>query len=110
MNFYFVTKNMPNGEEFEYTWLMDFDIADHFGEKAIKDTYKNALKFWKKDIVAIAQLYVALNMRLWFWYEKGNEKYAKIYDELFYKLRDYVYSEKPHYTKEELNTFFRITD
>ena len=107
---YFITNTMPSGEKFEYTFLMDFDIADHFGERAIRDTYKRCLNEWKGNIKAIAELYISLNMRLWFWYSKDNDKLAKLYDELFYKLRDFVYSEKSPYSKDELRIFYKMTD
>lgn len=106
---YFVTTKMPSGEKFEYTFLMDFDIADHFGEDAIKDTYKRCVNEWKSDIKAIAELYIALNMRCWFWYEK-NEKLCKLYEDLFFQLEDFVYNDNTPYSAEELKTFFRMTD
>ena len=56
---YFYTDKMPNGKKFEYTFLSDFDIADHFGTKAIQDTYKRAFNEWKTDIKAIAEMSVA---------------------------------------------------
>ena len=46
---YFYTDSMPNGKKFEYTFLSDFDIADHFGTKAIQDTYKRAFNEWKTN-------------------------------------------------------------
>lgn len=107
---YFYTDTMMNGSKFEYTFLMDFDIADHFGIPAIKDTYERCLKEWKGNIKAIAEMYICLNMRLWFWYEKGNETLARVYDDLYYKLRDYVYGDDTPYNKEELNVFYRMTD
>lgn len=109
MKFYFLTKTMPSGAEWEYTFLMDFDIADHFGVPAVKDTYRRVIKAWGKDIKAISEVYIALNMRLWYWYDKGNAALAEVYDELFYKLRDFVY-EKGRFSKEDLSYFFEMTD
>lgn len=106
----FVTREMPNGTPWEYTFLSDLDIADHFGEKAIRDTYKRVMKEWKTNIRAMAEFYVALNMRLWFWYRNGNERLARVYDELFPKVKNYVYSKRAKFTKEDLDVFFELTD
>lgn len=46
MNFYFLTRTMPSGEEWGYTFLSDFDIADHFGVPAVRDTYCRAVGDW----------------------------------------------------------------
>ena len=106
---YFYTDSMPNGKKFEYTFLSDFDIADHFGASAIKDTYKRAFNEWKTDIKAIAEMSVALNMRCWFWYQK-NEALCELYQNLFYKLQDYVYRDNTEYSEEELHTYWEYTD
>lgn len=107
---YFYTDTMLSGEKFEYTFLYDFDIADHFGENAIRDTYKRALNEWKSNIRAVAEIYIALNMRCWFWYENGNNELSGLYEELFYKLRNFVYDDNTPYSKKELSEFFRLTD
>lgn len=110
MRYYFYTETMPNGTKFEYTFFTDFDIADHFGENAIRDTYNRCLNSWKSNVKAIAEMYIALNMRLWLWYEAGNEKLARIYDELYFKLRNFVYADDTIYSEDELRTFFEMTD
>lgn len=33
----------PNGVKPEYTFFTDFDIASHFGIKAIRDTYRDVI-------------------------------------------------------------------
>lgn len=106
---YYNTLTMPNGMKWEYTFLSDFDIADHFGIKAIQDTFKRAKKEWKHDIKAIAEMTVALNMRCWFWYYQKNTSLSQIYEKLFYELKNWVY-EKGKYTEEELNVYFEYTD
>ena len=109
MKFYFMTKTMPNGSEWEYTFLMDFDIADHFGIPAVKNTFTRVIKEWGSNIKAMAELYIALNMRIWYWYEQGNEKLAREYDKLWRYVKDYVY--KPgKFSREDLDYFFDFTD
>ena len=110
MKFYYVTKEMPNGQEWEYTFLMDFDIADHFGIAAVKNTYVRVMKEWGHNIKAVSELYIALNMRIWYWYDQGNEKMARVYDGLWKSLGDWVYSKKSGFTKEDHTYFFHMTD
>lgn len=43
------------------TFYMDFSIADHFGEAAIRDTYKRAFKSWKNNVEYLTELVMALN-------------------------------------------------
>lgn len=107
---FYITDKMPNGSTFTYTFLMDFDIADAFGKEAVEDTYKRALKEWQNNIVAIAELYIAINMRNWFWYDNGNHELARLYEKLFYELRNFVYRDDTIYSEEQLNTFFKMTD
>lgn len=109
MNFYFLTRTMPSGEEWGYTFLSDFDIADHFGVPAVRDTYSRAVGDWGGNIRALSELYIALSLRLCFWYEKGNKALTEAYDALFNKLRDFVY-EEGRFSKEELRCFFEVTD
>ena len=103
--YYFYTDFMPNGKKFEFTFLSDFDIADYFGIKAVKDTYEKCLKNWSYDIKAIAEMTVALNMRCWFWFQRNNEL-CELYRELFYKLEAWVYRDGTQYSKDELS-FYR---
>ena len=41
---------LPNGYEMTTTFMRDFDIADMFGENAIKDTFKRALTNGKETM------------------------------------------------------------
>ena len=106
----YVTQTMPNGNKFKYTFMSDFDIADHFGEHAVRDTYKRCLKEWKTDIIAVAEIYITLNMRCWWWYYQHNKIMSRLYVELFYDLENYVYDEDSPYSKDELCVFFGMTD
>lgn len=96
-------------ERVETTFWMDFSIAERFGNVAIKDTYDRAVKEWGNDIRYIAELYVVLNHKCWFWFGKGNEELARLYDQLFYTLRDFVY-EDGRFNRDELSFFFDVTD
>ena len=45
---------LPNGYEMTTTFMRDFDIADMFGENAIKDTFKRAFDEWKGNYIYIS--------------------------------------------------------
>lgn len=89
------------------TFNHDFTIADRFGIKAIKDTYKRAFTEWKNDIRYLAELTIALNRKCWDHYFNGNEKYSKLYAELFYKVKNYAYE---NFEGEEISFYFDVTD
>ena len=76
----FNTKQPP--VECEYTFYGDFQIADKFGEKGIKETYNTVKKEWLSNPAAWGEVVCALNWRLWDLYET-DEKTARIYKELW---------------------------
>ncbi len=88
------------------TFYEDFSIADWFGESAIRDTFNRAFKHWKEDYKFLTELVMALNWKIWEHYE-SNEKYAKLYNELWEKADLYATS---HLKGEELSYFYRTTD
>lgn len=110
---FFLQESLLNGYKFVYTFQSDFDIADHFGTEAVKDTFNRAFNEWKSDIIAVSEIECVLNLRCWFWYELGNEELSRLYSDLFYKVRDYVYGDDENgspFSDEELRTHFEITD
>ena len=88
------------------TFYEDFSIADWFGVDAIRDTFKRAFAHWKEDYKFLTELVMALNWKIWEHYE-SNEKYAKVYNELWEKADLYATS---HLKGEELAYFYRTTD
>ena len=88
------------------TFYEDFSIADWFGVDAIRDTFNRAFKHWKEDYQFLTELVMALNWKIWEHYEH-NEKYAKLYNELWEKADTYATS---HLKGEELAYFYRTTD
>ena len=72
-----------SGYEVKKYFYGDFTIADGFGEKAIRDTYKRCFESWKDDYEYITELYLVLNHKIWEHYE-FNKSLAKVYDELIY--------------------------
>lgn len=100
---------MPNGQEFQTTFWEDFSIADAFGINAIKDTYKRAFKEWKEDLVYLTELVIVLNMKCWYWYEKGDNEKSQLYSELYYKTNDYAWTFVEG-DEEKVEYYFRMTD
>ena len=87
------------------TFYEDLSIADMFGEKAIKDTYKRVFKSWKHDYKYITEFIMALNWKSW--EHQYNETYCKLYADLYYEARDWAFD---HLKGEELQYFIRTTD
>ena len=80
---------LENGYETFTTFWMDFSIADKFGVNAINDTYNRAFKEWKHDYKYLTELTLILNMKVWYWYNKGNDVMYKTYLDLWDKCYDY---------------------
>jgi len=88
------------------TFYMDFSIADGFGVAAIKDTYNRAMKYWKSDYKYLTELVMVLNWKIWEHHGR-NDRYAKLYDELWTKADIYA---QENLEGDELSYFYRTTD
>ena len=94
------------GYEMKTTFWDDFSIADSFGVKAIKDTYKRAFEEWKGDYIYLTELVMVLNWKIWQYYET-NEKIARVYNDLWEKADLYA---TDNLNGEELSYFYKTTD
>lgn len=99
---------MPDGYKMQYTWWMDFSIADAFGTKAVQDTYDRAFKEWKSDRVAMQELTAVLNWKGWKFYERDNgsplaELYFRLYEDCRGKCLD-------NFKGEELKEYVSFLD
>ena len=65
------------------TFWMDFTIADHFGAKAIQDTFNCAFNEWKTQYKYLTELVGVLNHKIWQHYEHHNMEVSKLYDKLW---------------------------
>lgn len=92
--------------ECEYTFYSDFQIADSFGEKGVRDTYRLVKNGWSDNPAAWGEVVCALNWRLWDLYET-NEALAKIYQDLWQEAQDFGYET---FKGEEATIFFRKVD
>ena len=94
------------GYELTTTFWEDFSIADRFGTKAVKDTYKRAFNAWKDNYVYLTELVLVTNWKIWEHHGK-NDKLARLYNDLWEQTQDYAYE---HLKDEELSFFFNVTD
>ena len=97
---------LPNGYTMTTTFFEDFSIADAFGIPAIKDTYKRAFKNWKDNAVYLTEPVIALNLKIWQWYER-DEKVAKLYNDLWEEADAYACE---NLKGDDLSFFYRTTD
>lgn len=98
----------------DYNWQttiwQDFTIADNFGKKAIQETYNKIKLEWGYNIVFMAELALTTNWKCWDFYEKENQDLAKLYENLYYETRDWVYSKDANFSDEDLDYYFEQTD
>lgn len=93
--------------EFKTTFWDDFTIADKLGPDAIRETFERAFNEWKKDYRYLTDLVIQLNWKLWDHYSKGNEKIAKLYNDLWEKADEYALD---NLQGDELRYFLEQTD
>ena len=89
------------------TFFEDFSIADNFGIKAIKDTYKRAFKAWKNDYEYITELVMVLNWKIWQHFHEKNDAYAEVYQSLYEEADAWAIN---NLKGEALEYFYRTTD
>ena len=96
-----------DGYRFQTTFWMDFTIADAFGEDAVKDTFKRAFEEWRDNYIYLTELVIVMNMKCWYWYDKGNHSLSHIYSDYYYQAKDYACD---HLDEDEFEYFFQMTD
>lgn len=96
-----------SGYKRKTTFYSDLTIADAFGVKAIKDTYKRVCKAWMSNIEYITEFAICLNHKSWEHQER--EDYCKLYSDLWYEISDKICE---HYkgNEEAISYFYRVTD
>ncbi len=88
------------------TFWSDFEIAERFGVKAIKDTYKRAFNEWKDNVQYITELTMVLNLKIWL-YNEFDMSYAELYNDLWEKIDQYCMK---HLKDDDLKYFLRTTN
>ena len=94
--------------EFNYqtTFFQDFSIADRFGVKAIRDTYRRAFNEWHTNVVYITELVIVLNHKIWQHYEK-RPALAQVYNDLWEQADAWCVN---NLTGDDLTYFYNTTD
>lgn len=88
------------------TFWQDFSIAECYGRKAIKDTFRKAFNQWKSNYVYLTELVVILNWKIWSWYEE-NGSIAELYNDLYEQADQYAIN---NLKDEELQYFLKTVD
>ena len=85
--------------DYEYftTFWQDFDVAENYGERAIKDTAKRAFDEWKDDVKYLTELVM----------NRMSELYDDMYYEYYDKALDYL-EEKGN--EDDISYFIRTLD
>lgn len=105
------------------TYYTDFGIAEVFGEREVRGTYRRAFKYHHDDIKWMTEICMVLNWKIHEHYGK-NDKLAKLYDELWRECDSWIlecennddkkFSTKKikykHFTEEEIKYFLETTD
>lgn len=79
---------IPEGYEMQTTFFEDYAIANVFGEKAVKDTYKRSFRDWKNNVTYMKEMTFVLNIMCWEFYHKGNMKMSELYSNLYHECYD----------------------
>lgn len=88
------------------TIWQDFCIAECFGGKAVKDTFRRIFNEWKSNVVYLTELVMVLNWKIWEWYECDGAV-ADIYNKLYEKADQYAIE---NLKGDELQYFLRTVD
>lgn len=89
------------------TFFGDLSIAEWYGVEGVKDTYKNVVNSWGKDIKYFTEFVMALNHKGCEHYDGNKPNLSKLYFDLYEKAYDFV---ENHFKGEDLEYFFRVTD
>lgn len=99
---------IPDDYKMQYTWWMDYSIADKFGMKAVQDTYDRSFKEWRDNRVAMQEMTAVLNWKGWEHYNKDNNSelaklYFRLWEECYNKCLD-------HFKGEERAAYWEFLD
>lgn len=89
------------------TFWEDFTIADCFGEKAVKDTFRTCYREFKTWPEYLIELVMTLNWKMWQRHDLGDPEGCEMYRGMYEKA--YKYATK-NLKGEDLQKFFEITD
>ena len=88
------------------TFFSDLSIAECYGNKAIKDTYKKVIKEWGENIVYMTEFVLCLNHKIWQLFNIDRPT-AELYNDLWHNACIYV---EKNFKGKDLNYYYRIVD
>ena len=89
------------------TFWDDFTIAERWGVKAIEDTYKNAFKSWRHDLVFIVELVLVLNWKMLYMDERHMTENSAMYYKCWVELSNWC---ERHLEAGAYEYFILVTD
>ena len=95
------------GYERKTTFFSDLSIAEWYGTDSVRDTYKNVIGSWVKDVVYFTEFVMCLNWLGWLWYERNFEELSKLYFELYEEALNLAYEK---YSGDDLSYFIKTLD
>ena len=106
----------------QYTFYGDFSIADWYGEKSVRDTYKNVIESWGDDYKALTEIIMVLNHKSWSFNDKVDshllgsrcteevrQRYVEVYVELYNKA-DAEFRKRYKDNDDAMRYYFEVTD
>ena len=88
------------------TFYNDLSIAECYGHKAIKDTYKRVLKEWGGNIKYMTEFVMCLNYKIW-QLNDIDRNTAMLFDELWKQAGNYV---EKHFKGNDLTYYYDTID
>ena len=95
------------GYERKTTFFSDLSIAEWYGADSVRDTYKNVIGSWVKNVVYFSEFVICLNWKIWEWNARGNDELARVYDELWRKADELACNT---YKGKDADYYYRTTD
>lgn len=95
------------GYKTKTTFYGDLTIAEAFGPKGVRETYDRVNNEWRHNVEYYTEFIMCLNHKIWEWYHKKDEEWAKLYDELWREADSWAAA---NYTGEDLQYYLRTTD
>lgn len=95
------------GYERKTSFFSDLSIAEWYGALSVRDTYKNVVRSWLKNVVYFTEFVMCLNWKIWEQSARGNDELARVYDELWRKADELACNT---YKGKDLEYFYSTTD
>ena len=94
------------GKKRKTTFFSDLSIAECYGTKAVKSTYRDVMSSWGDNLEFMCEWVICLNQKIWQHYN-NNEPLARVYNELWQKADEYC---RTHFKGTELSEYYAYID